>query len=129
MRQIGLELGPRRRRNSLEETCVLYQSRGVNLGGSKLLPKWLESTFFQKILRSIKKFFKNDIKSPHKVRKWEKIAQCEFFWRKSKPRTKCEMHKVKPHKVRATCNIFYIKCKVQFIILTFQNAKYLQKGV
>ena len=56
----------------------------------------------QKILQ------KYDIKSPHKVRKWEKIAQCEFFWRKSKARTKCETHKVKPHKVRATCTMYVL---------------------
>ena len=34
---------------------------------------------------------------------WHKnSAQCEFFW-KYISRTKCEMHKAKPHKVRATC--------------------------
>ena len=43
------------------------------------------------------------MKSQHKVRKREKLAQCEFFLRKYKSRTKCETHKVKPHKVRATC--------------------------
>ena len=52
--------------------------------------------FIKKILQ------KYGIKIQHNVRKRDKIAQCEFFW-KYKSRTKCEMHKAKPHKVRATC--------------------------
>ena len=52
----------------------------------------------------VKKFKKYGLKSQHKVRKRKKIAQCEFFLRKYKSRTKCETHKVKLHNVRATCN-------------------------
>ena len=55
---------------------------------------WNETTLInEKILQ------KYSIKISTKWGKWEKIAQCEIFWRKCKPRTKCETHKVKPHKV------------------------------
>ena len=42
---------------------------------------------------------------PHKVRKCtKKNAQSEIYCKIYKARTKCETHKVKPHKVRANCS-------------------------